>query len=64
MYFFYFLFYFILFYFFLEGEHYDIMYYFFSVKQNIKDIFIESHRRKRQQKESNISKSVEKVKLW
>ena len=60
MYFVYFLFYFI---FLLEGEHYDIMYYFFSVKQNIKDIFIESHRRKGQQKESNISKSVEKVKL-
>ena len=35
------------FYLFFRGEHYD-MYYFFSVKQNIKDIFIDGHRRKEQ----------------
>ena len=36
--------------FFLEwGEHYDI-YYIFSVKQNVKDIFIDGLRRKEQQK--------------
>ena len=29
---------------FLSGEHYD-MYYFFSVKQNVKYIFIDGHRR-------------------
>ena len=39
------------------------MYYFFSVKQNVKDIFIEGHRRKKQQKERDISKSIEKVKF-
>ena len=39
------------------GRHYD-MYYLFSVKQNVKD-----HRRKEQQQESEISKSIEKVKL-
>ena len=42
-------------------EHYD-MYYFFSLKQNVKDILINGHRRKEQQKESDISKSIEKVK--
>ena len=44
------------------GRHYD-MYYFFSVKQNVKDILIEDHRRKEQQQKSEISKSIEKVKL-
>ena len=39
------------------------MYYFFSVKQNIKDIFIGGHRRKEQQKESDILKSIEKGRL-
>ena len=52
-----FIFYFILFYYFYY------FYYFFSVKQNVKDIFIDSHRRKGQQKESEILKSIEKVKL-
>ena len=47
-----------------DGEEGDIMtYYFFSVKQNVKDILIEDHRRKEQQQESEISKSIEKVKL-
>ena len=36
---------------------------FFSVKQNVKDIPIDGHRRKEQQKERHISKSIEKVKL-
>ena len=44
-------------------EHYD-MYYLFSIKQNVKDIFIYGNRIKEQQKESDISKSIEKVKLW
>ena len=39
------------------------MYYFFSVKQNFKDIFIDGYRKKEQQKESDISKSIEKVKF-
>ena len=39
------------------------MHYFFSVKQNVKYIFIDGHRRKEHQKESDISKSIEKVKL-
>ena len=52
-----FIFYFILFYYFYY------FYYFFSVKQNVKDIFIDSHGRKGQQKESEILKSIEKVKL-
>ena len=43
-------------------KHYD-MHYFFSVKQNVKYIFIDGHRRKEHQKESDISKSIEKVKL-
>ena len=43
-------------------EHYD-MYYLFSIKQNVKDIFIYGNRIKEQQKESDISKSIEKVKL-
>ena len=47
---------------FLRGEHYDM--YFFSVKQNVKDIFIVGHRRKAQEKESDISKSIQEVKLW
>ena len=52
------------FFFFLRGEeHYDI-YHFFSVKQNVKDIFIYSHRRKGQQKDSDILRSIEKVNLW
>ena len=38
------------------------MYYFFSVKQNVKDFLIDGHRRKEQQKEPHISKSIEKVK--
>ena len=41
------------------GEHYDLN-YFFSVKQNVKDIIIDGHRRKEQQKESNILKSIKK----
>ena len=45
------------------GEHYD-MYYFFSLKQNVEGIFIDGHRRKEQQKESDILKSIEKLKLW
>ena len=39
------------------------MYYFFSVKRNVKDIFIDGHRRKEQQKESDILKSIEKGRL-
>ena len=39
------------------------MYYFFPVKQNVKSILIDGYRRKEQQKESDISKSIEKVKL-
>ena len=31
---------------------------FFSVKQNVKDIFFDGHRRKEQQKEIDISKSI------
>ena len=45
------------------GKHND-MYYFFSIKKNLKDIFIDGQRRKEQQKESDISKSIEKAKLW
>ena len=37
------------------------MYCFFSVKQNVKDIFIDGHKRKEEQKESDISKSIETV---
>ena len=44
------------------GGHFD-MYYFFPVKQNVKSILIDGYRRKEQQKESDISKSIEKVKL-
>ena len=44
-------------------KHYDI-YHFLSVKQNVKDVFIDGHRRKEQQKEIYILKSIEKVKLW
>ena len=47
---------------FFSEEHYD-MYYFFPLEQNVKNIFVDGHRRKEQQKESNISKSIEKVKL-
>ena len=36
----------------------------FQQKQNVKDIFIDGHRRKEQQKDSDISKSIKKVKLW
>ena len=36
-----------------KEEHYD-MCYFFSVKQNVKDILIDGHRRKEEQKESDI----------
>ena len=50
-------------YFLEERDCYD-MYYFFSVKQNTKDNFIDGHRRKEKQKECDISKSIEKVKLW
>ena len=39
------------------------MYFLFSVKQNVKDDFIDGHRRTEQQKESDILKSIEKVKL-
>ena len=39
------------------------MYFLFSVKQNVKDDFIDSHTRTEQQKESDILKSIEKVKL-
>ena len=37
--------------------------YFFSVKQNVKDIFVDGHRRKEWQEETNISKLIGKVKL-
>ena len=36
---------------------------FFSARQNVKDILIDNHKRKKQQKESDISKSIEKLKL-
>ena len=49
-------------YFLEERDCYD-MYQFFSVKQNTKDNFIDGHRRKEKQKECDISKSIEKVKL-
>ena len=48
---------------FFSEEHYE-MHYFFSVKQNVKDIFIDDHRRKEQRKERDISWLIEKVKLW
>ena len=38
-----------------EGEHYN-MYYFFSVKLNAKDTFIDSRRKKELKNESDISK--------
>ena len=48
---------------FFSEEHYE-MHYFFSVKQNVKDIFIDDHRGKEQRKERDISWLIEKVKLW
>ena len=39
------------------------MYFLFSVKQNVKDDFIDGHRRTEQQNKSDILKSIEKVKL-
>ena len=43
-----------------EGEHYD-MYYFFPVKENVKDIFSDGYRRQEQQKD--FLKSIKKIKL-
>ena len=48
---------------FFREEYYE-MHYFFSVKQNVKDIFIDDHRGKEQRKERDISWLIEKVKLW
>ena len=42
-----------------EGKYYDVC-YFLSVNQNVKDIFIDVQRRKKQQKEKDISKSIKK----
>ena len=44
-----------------HGSAFNVLatiYYFFSVKQNVKDIFIDSHRTKGQQKASNILISI------